>query len=117
MNPRTRPAEKRRMNAQLKPPSQACGPQIGQLIAHGDALELRWRDERPGQRLTLLWLRDHCPCPDCQHPETRQRLHDTRAIPAGLAARTVALEDGGAGLPIEWAGEPHPRRSSAASPA
>ena len=22
----------------------------------------------------LLWLRDHCPCPKCLHPETRQRL-------------------------------------------
>ncbi len=102
------------MNAQLKPLGRGSGPQIGEVVALPDALELRWRDERPAQRLTLLWLRDHCPCARCRHPATTQRLHDTCAIPADLTARTVALEDGGSALRIEWAGEPHSSRYDAA---
>jgi trimethyllysine dioxygenase len=101
------------MNAQLQPLSPAPGPAIEQVAALGDALELHWGRDRPSQRLSLLWLRDHCPCARCQHPETRQRLHDTCAIPADLAVRSVRLEDGGGTLRIDWAPEPHTSRYDA----
>ncbi len=101
------------MNAQLKP-LDLTALRIGRVVALGRALELRWAGGRPALRLTLTWLRDHCPCGSCRHPETRQRLYDTSAIPADLAARTAALEDGGRTLRIEWAPEQHTSRFDAA---
>jgi trimethyllysine dioxygenase len=82
-----------------------AAPRIEHALAQGNSLELRWGDGRPAQSFTLLWLRDHCLCATCHHPETRQRLYDTFAIPSDLAARTVAVEDGGRTLRIEWAPE------------
>lgn len=47
-----------------------------------------------------LWLRDHCRCPDCYHPVTKQRLLDTFSIPADVQPKeVVALPDG---LRIVW---------------
>jgi gamma-butyrobetaine dioxygenase len=50
------------------------GPALTQasLTQHGVSLE--WQD---GQQTTLplLWLRDHCACQACRHPQTRERLY------------------------------------------
>jgi trimethyllysine dioxygenase len=51
---------------------------------------------------TLAWLRDHCTCAGCHHPETRQRLVDTFALPADLAATAIKLGTGGGALGITW---------------
>ncbi|TDQ86477.1 trimethyllysine dioxygenase [Dongia mobilis] len=48
------------------------------------------------------WLRDHCTCASCHHPETRQRLVDTFALPAGLQASAIELGAGGDRLGITW---------------
>ncbi|KZT56972.1 Trimethyllysine dioxygenase [Calocera cornea HHB12733] len=44
-------------------------------------------------RLTLvshhIWLRDHCRCPECFHPVTKQRMLDTFSIPRDIKPRTV----------------------------
>lgn len=53
----------------------------------------------------LLWLRDHCPCPKCLHPETRQRLSDTVAFDAALSARRISTAANAPELEIEWAGD------------
>jgi trimethyllysine dioxygenase len=60
-----------------------------------------WTD---GHQVTvpLLWLRDHCPCPKCLHPETRQRLSDTVAFNAALSARRVNIAANAPELEIEW---------------
>ena len=58
----------------------------------------------------LLWLRDHCPCPQCLHPETKQRLSDHIAFDDALTARRVSLAANSPELEIEWAsggGEVH----------
>jgi trimethyllysine dioxygenase len=52
----------------------------------------------------LLWLRDHCPCPKCLHPETRQRLSDTVAFDEGVAARRIGIAANAPELEIEWVG-------------
>jgi len=90
-----------------------AGARIEQALVRGNCIELRLNDGRAEQRFTQLWLRDHCPCASCHHPDTRQRLHDTFAIPADLTAREVLIEDQGRTLRIEWAPEPHTSRFGA----
>jgi trimethyllysine dioxygenase len=71
-------------------------------IEAGSAV-VAWTD---GHQVTvpLLWLRDHCPCPKCLHPETRQRLSDTVAFDDALAARRISVAANAPELEIEWAG-------------
>jgi trimethyllysine dioxygenase len=86
---------------------------IVDAAARNGMMELHWADGRPRSVLPLLWLRDHCPSPDCQHAETEQRLVDTFRIPADLAARSVQVEDGGAALKVHWAHDGHVSRFDA----
>jgi trimethyllysine dioxygenase len=62
-----------------------------------------WSD---GHRVAvpLLWLRDHCPCPKCLHPETKQRLSEAVALDDSLAARRISIAANAPELEIEWAG-------------
>lgn len=101
------------MNAQLTVAAGPAEPRIEQALVRGDSLQLRWGGARPEQRFTLLWLRDHCRCAMCHHPDTRQRLHDTFAIPPDLGAQEIALEDGGRTLRIDWAPQQHTSRYAA----
>jgi len=68
----------------------------------GGNLELGWRGGDGPEMLSLLWLRDHCPCRACLHPETRQRQVDTFALPADLAPTRVEVAENGRQLVIEW---------------
>jgi hypothetical protein len=47
-----------------------------------------------------FWLRDNCPCPECIHPTTRQKLHASSQIPLdlGVTSYNVTPE----GLEIVW---------------
>ncbi|CCA73344.1 related to trimethyllysine hydroxylase [Serendipita indica DSM 11827] len=36
-----------------------------------------------------FWLRDHCRCPECFHPVTKQRMVDTFALPPDLHPKSV----------------------------
>ena len=69
--------------------------------AEGETVHLTWTD---GHRVSvpLLWLRDHCPCPACLHPETRQRLSDSFAG-ADIVARRISFAANDPALEIEWA--------------
>jgi trimethyllysine dioxygenase len=73
----------------------------------GDTVHLDWAD---GHRVAvpLLWLRDHCPCPACLHPDTRQRLSDS-FVGADIAARRISFAANDPALEIEWeeAGDAH----------
>jgi len=71
-------------------------------IRGGSNLELGWRGGDGPETLSLLWLRDHCPCPACLHPETRQRQVDTFALAAELAPKRVDVTENGRQLVIEW---------------
>src|SRR4051812_21174032 len=75
---------------------------------------IAWTD---GHQVTvpLLWLRDHCPCSKCLHPETRQRLSDTVAFDAALSVSRIAIAAQAADLEIEWSGaDAHVSRFDAA---
>jgi trimethyllysine dioxygenase len=65
-----------------------------------ETVTLTWAD---GHRVSvpLLWLRDHCPCPACLHPDTRQRLSDS-FVAADVAARRISLAANDPALEIEW---------------
>jgi trimethyllysine dioxygenase len=76
-------------------------------------VELSWSDGRGGDQFSLLWLKDHCPSPQCLHPDTRQRQIDTFAIPEDIAAREVAIEEDGRVLRIDWADHAHVSRFEA----
>jgi gamma-butyrobetaine dioxygenase len=56
-----------------------------------------------GWRMTLhtLALRDLCPCPDCRHPVSGQRLFESARVIPQTRASTVAVSGEGA-LLLEW---------------
>ncbi|KAL9937329.1 hypothetical protein V8E36_003738 [Tilletia maclaganii] len=47
-----------------------------------------------------VWLRDHCRCPSCYHPITKQRLLNTFSIPADI--QPTAIEPTTEGLQVTW---------------
>ncbi|MBI2253045.1 MAG: trimethyllysine dioxygenase [Proteobacteria bacterium] len=67
-----------------------------------DAVEIAFADGST-HLFGLTWLRDHCTCTACRHPETQQRLLDTFALPKDLKLSTLALGAGGATLVLGWA--------------
>ncbi|KAF9000634.1 hypothetical protein BDQ17DRAFT_1359265 [Cyathus striatus] len=63
-------------------------------------------DTRNWSRFHNIWLRDHCRCPNCFHPITKQRLYNTFDIPSDIAPiRAEARVDG---LEVTWpSSDPH----------
>ncbi|WP_227368787.1 TauD/TfdA family dioxygenase [Halomonas sp. M20] len=53
--------------------SYVGGQQLTDIKADDECVSLRWNDASQGH-FPLLWLRDHCPCIQCRHPLTRERL-------------------------------------------
>ncbi|KAL6246855.1 hypothetical protein RBB50_006162 [Rhinocladiella similis] len=51
-------------------------------------------------RFPSFWLRDHCPCADCQHPSTHQRQLDTFTIDPEI--KVVNVEPTPDGLQVTW---------------
>ncbi|KAI8377561.1 trimethyllysine dioxygenase [Radiomyces spectabilis] len=47
-----------------------------------------------------FWLRDHCRCEQCYHPQTRQRLVDTFAIPRDI--QPTSVDSTPEGLAVIW---------------
>ncbi|GEN29533.1 hypothetical protein HVA01_31790 [Halovibrio variabilis] len=97
------------MNSALQTTPQAHAPEMGELTPYpsGPSLvqatlthqgvALQWQD---GEQTTLplLWLRDHCACPACRHPQTRERLY--LPLEAITAPPSVTLLDGH--LHLHW---------------
>ncbi|MCK2184179.1 TauD/TfdA family dioxygenase [Halomonas getboli] len=75
----------------------AGGAGLIEVDAGATRLTLAWED---GERAAfpLSWLRDHCACPECRHPTTRERLYMGLEVPETLEA---SLEDGN--LTLIWA--------------
>ncbi len=67
----------------------------------GNTVEITFADGRK-HHFGLIWLRDHCTCSVCRHPETQQRLLDTFSLPKDLGLATFALGAGGARLSLHW---------------
>ncbi|KAI8069677.1 trimethyllysine dioxygenase [Gongronella butleri] len=52
--------------------------------------------------LPYFWLRDHCHCPECYHPVTRQRQVNTFALDRAIKPTSVTCEGGK--LRVSWPG-------------
>jgi trimethyllysine dioxygenase len=52
-----------------------------------------------------IWLRDHCQCEQCLHPQTKQRLINTFQIPSDI--KSTAIEQSKDGLTIQWNHQEH----------
>ncbi|KAF3937958.1 hypothetical protein ABW19_dt0203032 [Dactylella cylindrospora] len=50
-----------------------------------------------------IWLRDHCQCSQCMHPQTKQRQLDTFSIPLNIRPSEVEPKD--EGLYVKWRGD------------
>ena len=50
------------------------GPALSDATLTDSSLALTWEDSTH-TTLPLLWLRDHCACAQCRHPQTRERLY------------------------------------------
>ncbi|MEH6547026.1 MAG: TauD/TfdA family dioxygenase [Sneathiella sp.] len=44
-----------------------------------DSVDMVWSDGHHSQ-FHFIWLRDNCPCPDCLHPQTKERTFDVMTI-------------------------------------
>ncbi|MGM0857641.1 MAG: TauD/TfdA family dioxygenase [Pseudomonadota bacterium] len=73
------------------------GPSLAEAVPTDDGIQLTWQD---GQHTTLplLWLRDHCACPACRHPQTRERLY----LPLDDIHETPAIELADGHLYLTW---------------
>ncbi|WP_163559391.1 TauD/TfdA family dioxygenase [Halomonas sp. NO4] len=72
-------------------------PRLRDARSGADGVVLTWEDGTEA-RLPWLWLRDHCACTACRHPQTRERLVLPRATVA--PASEMHLTDGH--LQLTW---------------
>ncbi|EQC35014.1 hypothetical protein SDRG_07255 [Saprolegnia diclina VS20] len=63
-----------------------------------EAIELTWSDGFSA-KFHKIWLRDHCTCPQCQHPSTKQRQIHSATIPLHAPATMAVAPDA---LTITW---------------
>ncbi|KAI7889345.1 trimethyllysine dioxygenase [Mucor mucedo] len=68
-------------------------------LANPQQVYLDW-NARKTSVYNNFWLRDHCHCPQCYHPVTRQRLVDTFSIPRDI--QPVALDSTEDALDVTW---------------
>ncbi|KAH9945472.1 mitochondrial protein [Epithele typhae] len=68
---------------------------------------LGW-DTTTYSRFHHMWLRDHCRCPECFHPHTKQRLVNTFEIPREIKPTQVVSKP--EGLEVHWPSS-HPHTS------
>lgn len=77
----------------------------------GQAVRVTFQDGASA-RFHKLWLRDHCRCPQCLHPETKQRQLDTASIPFDTPVHSVGVNDKGS-IAISWTSDVVRRHQSA----
>lgn len=75
------------------------------ISADAGKVAIGW-DTRTWSRFHNIWLRDHCRCPKCFHPVTKQRLLNTFEIPTDIAP--LHIEAKADGLEVTWPSQdPH----------
>ncbi|MBV9278751.1 MAG: TauD/TfdA family dioxygenase [Chloroflexi bacterium] len=84
---------------------RGLGAAIAGVVCHDARVEIAWTD---GERSVAhaLWLRDNCPCPECRHPGSGQRLFDAAALPEDLGLGSATVSAPGV-LQITWRPDGH----------
>ncbi|KAG0259345.1 hypothetical protein DFQ27_004116 [Actinomortierella ambigua] len=59
-----------------------------------------YRAHQPSTVLDALWLRDNCPCEECIHPSTRQKLHASTQVPLDISVSSWEVQP--EGLALTW---------------
>ena len=78
----------------------AAGPGVRAAQLDGDVVRLELADGTRGA-LHVLALRDGCPCSECRHPMSGQRLFESsQVLPAAAASSAHVTEDGS--LELDW---------------
>ncbi|KAI9472216.1 MAG: hypothetical protein EXX96DRAFT_349270 [Benjaminiella poitrasii] len=65
-----------------------------------DSLHVKWANQSDTASYSYLWLRDNCPCPQCLHPSSRQKLHSSADVP--LDIKPIQVKPVGEGFEITW---------------
>jgi len=73
---------------------------VERLEHEGRVIAVSWADGYHGT-FHSIWLRDNCPCSECAHPGTGQRLLDTISIPGDIAPSSVTPAEDGS-VEIVW---------------
>jgi gamma-butyrobetaine hydroxylase len=74
-------------------------PTTGTVVQCDRHVTITWDDGHRAQ-FPNIWLRDNCPCPECLHPQTGERVLDTFGLDPEVHPATVAERSGV--LSIEW---------------
>lgn len=57
-----------------------------------ESLNVKWTNEpNVSSTYSYLWLRDNCPCPQCVHPSSRQKLHSSADVPLDIEPTDVKI--------------------------
>ncbi|KAL4880057.1 hypothetical protein BJY04DRAFT_85637 [Aspergillus karnatakaensis] len=72
---------------------------VASLMAGEVTLPVNSRRKKHAQ-FGNLWLRDSCPCDQCIHPDTKQRIVDTFSIPFDISPTNISPNAGG--VSITW---------------
>lgn len=88
------PAKPRAPNyrVNIRPPTKFRRPQVTWAAIFAE--EENGPDRRQMKPIPAIWLRDHCRCPECVHPETNQRLVDSFEIPSDIRVEDCSEEGG-----------------------
>ncbi|DAZ96194.1 TPA: hypothetical protein N0F65_012384 [Lagenidium giganteum] len=82
-------------------PSRPLALQQVEELTREHAVQVTWNDGRSA-KFHKKWLRDHCRCPTCLHPETKQRQVDTASIVVNPAMKALEIGKANAALEIKW---------------
>ncbi|KAE8215598.1 hypothetical protein CF327_g1127 [Tilletia walkeri] len=94
------------------PAQQQSYPHLPSVAQHDRKVGITWASGLQS-KYHNVWLRDHCRCPSCYHPTTKQRLLDTFSIPEGI--RPDAIEATTEGLQVTWPAKPFLQQSTSSS--
>ncbi|KUF90499.1 arabinan endo-1 [Phytophthora nicotianae] len=70
-------------------------------LANEQAVRVTFEDGATA-KFHKLWLRDHCRCEHCMHPETRQRQLDTASILMNTPFHRLQVTNAGGAVAIDW---------------
>ncbi|CAD6936286.1 unnamed protein product [Tilletia controversa] len=93
-------------------PAPLSYPHLPSVAQHERKVAVTWASGLES-KYHHVWLRDHCRCPSCYHPVTKQRLLDTFSIPEGI--HPDAIEATTEGLQVTWPAKPLLESTSASA--